>query len=133
MIVVLDTNVWISGLVFAKKYGVPTRALEKAMSEDLIATCKEMEDEVLRVLIQKFAWHPSRAELAVGTVLARSLRVKLKATVKRCRDPQDDMFLECAALAHADLLIAGDQDLLVLRSHERTRIISPAEYVRILG
>lgn len=39
------------------------------------------------------------------------------------------MFLECAALAKADLLIAGDKDLLVLASYRNTRIITPAEYV----
>ncbi|MGB8769439.1 MAG: hypothetical protein WCC92_07490 [Candidatus Korobacteraceae bacterium] len=39
MIVVIDTNVWISALQFAKHRGTPTRALEKAISEDVIATC----------------------------------------------------------------------------------------------
>jgi predicted nucleic acid-binding protein len=41
------------------------------------------------------------------------------------------MFLECAALAKADLLIAGDKDLLILGSYRRTRIITPAEYLNI--
>ncbi len=54
MIVVLDTNVWISALQFAKLRGVPTRALEKAMSEDIIATCDEIEAEISRVLTEKF-------------------------------------------------------------------------------
>ena len=39
MIVVIDTNVWISALQFAKGRGTPTLALEKAMSEDVIGTC----------------------------------------------------------------------------------------------
>ena len=54
MIVVLDTNVWISALQFAKHRGTPTRALEKAMSEDVIASCQEIEAEILRVLTEKF-------------------------------------------------------------------------------
>jgi hypothetical protein len=49
VIVVLDTNVWISALQFAKRRGTPTRALEKAMSEDVIASCREIEAEILRV------------------------------------------------------------------------------------
>jgi predicted nucleic acid-binding protein len=49
VIVVLDTNVWISALQFAKHRGTPTRALEKAMSEDVIASCREIEAEILRV------------------------------------------------------------------------------------
>ena len=51
MIVVLDTNVWISALQFAKHRGTPTRALEKAMSEDVIATCDEIDAEIVRVCI----------------------------------------------------------------------------------
>ena len=45
MIVVLDTNVWISALQFAKGRGAPLRALEKAMVEDVIASCSEIEAE----------------------------------------------------------------------------------------
>lgn len=54
MIVVIDTNVWVSGLQFAQKRGVPTRALEKAMSEDTLAICDEIEAEILRILIENF-------------------------------------------------------------------------------
>jgi putative PIN family toxin of toxin-antitoxin system len=129
VIVVLDTNVWISALQFAKRRGTPTRALEKAMSEDVIATCSEIELEILRVLTHKFLWDPHRAHEALETVLARAIRVQLRGTVKQCRDSHDDMFLECAARANADLLIAGDKDLLVLGSYRGTRILTPAEYV----
>jgi putative PIN family toxin of toxin-antitoxin system len=131
VIVVLDTNVWISALQFAKRRGTPTLALERAMSEDTIATCAELEAEILRVLIDKFFWEPDRAQDALGTVLARAVRVRLRGTVKVCRDPNDDMFLECAARASADLLIAGDKDLLVLGAYKGTHIVTPAEYVRV--
>ncbi|MFZ0770462.1 MAG: putative toxin-antitoxin system toxin component, PIN family [Candidatus Sulfotelmatobacter sp.] len=133
MIVVLDTNVWISALQFAKRRGTPTRALEKAMSEDVIASCPEIEAEILSVLTEKFLWEPNRAHAALEAVLARAIRVRLRGTVKLCRDPNDDMFLECAARANADLLIAGDKDLLVLGAYKRTRIVTPAEYVSGVG
>ena len=132
MIVVLDSNVWISALQFAKHRGTPTRALEKAMSEDVIAS-REIEAEILRVLTHKFAWETTRARAALDTVLARAIRVQLRGTVKECRDPNDDMFLECAMRAKADLLIAGDKDLLVLGSYKGTRILTPAKYVVGLG
>jgi putative PIN family toxin of toxin-antitoxin system len=129
VIVVLDTNVWISALVFAKRHGTPTRALEKAMREDVIASCHEIEAEILRVLTEKFLWDEDRALAVLKTVLSRSIRVQLHGNVKECRDPNDDMFLECAARAKADLLIAGDQDLLVLGSYKGTRILTPAQYI----
>lgn len=130
MIVVIDTNVWISALQFAKHRGTPTRALEKAISEDVIATCDEIDAEIVRVLMEKFFWERPRATSALQVILARGLRVKIRGTVKECRDPEDDMFLECAALAKADLLIAGDKDLLALGEYKGTRILTPSEYLR---
>lgn len=61
MIVVIDTNVWISALQFAKHRGTPTLALEQAMSEDVIATCDEIDGEIVRVLTKKFFWEQHRA------------------------------------------------------------------------
>lgn len=119
----------MSGLQFAKNYGVPTQALERAMSRDVIATCPEMEEEVYRVLTEKFRWESVRALTALDTVLTRAIHVQLRGTVKACRDPKDDIFLECAIRARADLLIAGDKDLLVLGAFEGVRIVTPAAYV----
>jgi uncharacterized protein len=130
VIVVIDTNVWISALQFAKHRGTPTRALEKAISEDVIATCDEIDAEIARVLTEKFSWEQPRATSALQVILARAIRVKIRGTVKQCRDPGDDMFLACAALAKADLLIAGDKDLLTLGAYKGTRIITPSEYLR---
>ncbi len=130
MILVIDTNVWVSALQFAKHRGTPTLALEQAMSEDVIATCDEIDTEIVRVLTEKFSWERHRATSALQAILARGVRVKIQCTVKVCRDPRDDMFLECAALAKADLLVAGDKDLLTLGAHKGTRMVTPAEYLR---
>ena len=108
MIVVIDTNVWISALQFAKRRDTPALALEKAMSEDVIASCDEIDAEIVRVLTKKFSWEQHRAVSALQAILARGIRVKIRGTVKVCRDSGDDMFVECAALAKADLLVAGD-------------------------
>ncbi len=131
MIVVLDTNVWISALQFAKDRGTPTQALEKAMTEDVIATCKEIEDEITRVLTEKFRWEIARTQAALRSILARSIQIELNGSIMGCRDPKDDMFLECAVLAKANLIIAGDKDLLVLGTYEGTRILTPAQYVAL--
>ena len=56
--------------------------------------------------------------------------MKIRGTVKVGRDPNDDMFLECAALAKADLLVAGDKDLLILGAYKGARIITSSEYLR---
>ena len=130
MIVVIDTNVWISALQFAKRRGPPTLALERAMSEDVIATCDEIDAEIVRVLTEKFSWEQHRVISALQTILARGIRVKIRGKVKECRDPGDDMFLECAALAKADRLVSGDKDLLSLGAYQGTRIVTASEYLK---
>jgi uncharacterized protein len=106
--VVLDTSGWISALQLAKHRGTPTRAL------DVVASCREIEAEILRVLTHKFAWESTRVRAALDRVLARALRVQLRGTVTERRDPNDDMFLECAMRAKADPFVAADKDLQVL-------------------
>lgn len=39
--------------------------------------------------------------------------VEITGTLRLCRDPDDDKFLEVALLGRADCLITGDNDLLV--------------------
>ena len=63
-------------------------------------------------------------------MLAHGIRAKIRGTVKVCCDPNDNMFLECAALAKANFLVAVDKDLLVLDAYKGTRIITPSEYLR---
>lgn len=101
------------------------------MNEDVIATCAEIEAETLRVLTEKFSWEDGRAHEALEFALARALTVKLRGNERVCRDPDDDKFLECARRASADLLVAGDKDLLVLGSYKNTRIVTPAQHVAL--
>jgi predicted nucleic acid-binding protein len=46
-----------------------------------------------------------------------------------CRDPDDDKFLELAVNGHADAIISGDHDLLVLDTFRGIPIITPAAFV----
>ncbi|MGB7190895.1 MAG: putative toxin-antitoxin system toxin component, PIN family [Acidobacteriaceae bacterium] len=131
MIVVVDTNVWISGLHFGGVAGVPFRALSRASELDTIATCDEIDAEVARVLEGGFGWKPERVSFVLGGVLERAIRVRIHGTVSLCRDPDDDKFLECAERASADLIVTGDKDLLTVGVHGCTRIVTPAEYLKL--
>lgn len=129
MIVVPDTNVVISALQFPGSGSTPARALQRAATIDVIATCAEIEKEILRVLIRKFGWTQAQIEERLNHIFKDALCVTLRGTVHLCRDPADDMLLECAEVAEADLLITGDKDLLALTPHGRTAIVTPATYL----
>jgi uncharacterized protein len=51
--------------------------------------------------------------------------------VQACRDPKDDKFLELAVNGNADLIVTGDQDLLVLRQFRNILISTPADYLNL--
>lgn len=95
-----------------------------------MATCDEIDAEIVRALTEKFSWEQHRATSALQTIWARGIRVKIQGTVKECRVPGDDMFLERAALAKVDLLVAGDKNLLTLGTYKGTRILKSSEYLR---
>jgi putative PIN family toxin of toxin-antitoxin system len=48
------------------------------------------------------------------------------------RDRNDDYLVALANAEHADYIVSGDPDLLVLGEIEGLRIVSPAEFVAIL-
>ena len=44
-----------------------------------------------------------------------------------CRDSDDDAVLACAKAAQEDLIVSGDQDLLVLQAFEGIPIVTAAQ------
>ena len=126
MIVVLDTNVWVSGLEFG---GTPGRAIDKVLPRDFPAISVFIQNEIVRTVIKKFGWE--KAELKkLDELLAQALFTEVAGEITGvCRDRKDDAILETAWKAGANLLVAGDKDLLSLGNFRGIPIITPAEYV----
>ena len=49
-----------------------------------------------------------------------------------CRDPDDNMVLECALEGHAQYIVSGDKDLLELKEFRGIRIVRAAEFLNLL-
>jgi len=130
MIVVVDSGVWVSALHFALRRGTPRLAVEKAAREHTIAICPEIEEEVLRILSAKFNWAAADVFLAMHAVFPFPLRVEVSGSLRVCRDPNDDMVLECAVTSGAQCIVTGDKDLLVLGSFCGVRIMNSADFLR---
>lgn len=132
MIVVIDTSVWISAMHYERRQSPPILALELARNRHIIATCDEIEQEILRILTAKFDWQPTSVQYRLDFFLAKSVHVELKGNIHVCRDPNDDMILECAMLAGAQVIVSGDKDLLVLGSYRGIRIVTPAAFLQAI-
>jgi hypothetical protein len=49
-----------------------------------------------------------------------------------CRDPKDDKFLELAVAGKADVIVSGDDDLLVLDPFREIRIVPARAFLQML-
>ncbi len=127
MIVVIDTNVWISAFQFS---GAPLKLVDYALDEHQVALCDSIVHEARTVLRERFAWSASRIDEAFSDYFAEVDLVRIRGMVHGiCRDPNDDMILECAVAANADVIISGDKDLLALDQYEGIRILTPRAFL----
>ena len=134
--VVLDTNVWISAIIWG---GSPAEIV-KAAEEGRI--CIFISEEIISEISRTLAYPKlkrfyedtgvSRQNL-IETVLrvSRIVEVKTKIHVVR-EDSADDKFLECALDGKADYLVSGDDHLLKIECHKRTRIVTVRQLLKIL-
>ena len=57
--------------------------------------------------------------------------VAVTSTVRLCRDPKDDKFLELAVDGEAHWLVTGDQDLLALSPFRTVTVLTPAQVLAL--
>jgi putative PIN family toxin of toxin-antitoxin system len=127
VIIVVDSGIWISAIEFG---GTPAAALEQVFQADELAICPEIESEVLRVLHDKFGRNPQMIQERLRPFLSEAMRVEITGKIDgACRDPNDDCIVECAVKAGAQLIIAGDKDLLSLREYQGIRIVTARQYL----
>ena len=101
-------------------------------NKDLVLFSHEAIRELIRVLayprILKFI-PPERSGAFLASLDTFGEKVTVLSEVQVCRDPNDDHLLALCRDGDADLLITGDQDLLVIGSFGKTMIIEPAKYL----
>jgi len=127
--IVLDTNVFVSGVFFG---GLPAKILEAWHDGRVtLVLSAEILNEYRRVgqkLSARFPagdLEPSLALLAAQAdfVLARALDEPV------CEDPDDDKFIACAIAGKCDIVVSGDAMLLQVSGYRGIRVESPRRFV----
>ena len=134
--VVLDTNVVLSALVFAKS---PTARLRAAWQRGdfvpLVSTATA--HELVRVLAYpKFRLDAAARQELLADYLPHTLVIAIPEpppAVPVCRDAFDLPFLHLAVVGQADALVSGDADLLALAGQVRFSIIAPEAFLKTLA
>jgi len=126
--IVVDTNVLVSAALKDSSWPASTvRWIEKY--GDLLKT-DATEREAFLVLERPYiaAKIPPLFLTNLRLLFASAEQVTVTERVTECRDPNDDKFLELAVNGHADVIVSGDADLLVLDRFRGIPIITPAAF-----
>lgn len=130
--IVLDTNVVLDLFHFADPAVRPIRAALAAGEAECVADAATLE-ELARVLTYPQFGMSAEAGAALLAAYGDLVRAAPPAAgnpplLPRCRDPDDQKFLELAARTGADLLVSKDKALLRLRRRcSGFRIAPPLE------
>lgn len=133
--VVLDTNVVLSALLFARgRLSVLRGAWQRQQFQPLVSGATTAE--LMRALAYpKFKLPANAQQELLADYLPYCTVVPMPARVPRvppCRDPLDVPFLELAVAGKAAYLVTGDRDLLGLKL-PRCAIVAPDRFAQVLA
>jgi putative PIN family toxin of toxin-antitoxin system len=126
--VVLDTNVYISALMFGE---LPGSLLDLALLQSFLTVISPaLLDELDEKL--RFKFQMSAEDAAI-------IRAKLESIAEIVKpdmvldviedDPDDNRVLECAVKGNADYIVTGDRHLLKLGSYEAILIVTVRQFL----
>lgn len=127
---VIDSNVIVSALLF--KNSKPRQAFDKALDNGDILLSLPVLFELNRVLrLEKFDKYLNKNErMAFLNYLVKETEfTEISETIRECRDPKDDKYLELAVSGKAEFIISGDSDLLVLNLFRNIHILTPEQFL----
>ena len=133
MKVILDCNIWISFLI-----GHQASLMQRILMDTRydVIVCDELLDEIQDVCSRpKIKSHVNDEELEeffrIIYAFCQIVKIEGKAEVA-IRDPKDLYLLSLAESTEADYIVSGDADLLELKQHKLTKMISLAEFKTML-
>ncbi|MCE5229906.1 putative toxin-antitoxin system toxin component, PIN family [bacterium] len=129
MKVVIDTNVFVSGVFFggppylildAWRSGKIEIIMSTKIFEEYLETGKELSHKFPNVALSPWM------QLILSNV--KLITVKpLKNQV--CSDPDDDKFIACAISGGADVIVTGDKALLAVSGFRGIQIVTPRMFL----
>ncbi len=126
MKVILDANVAIAA---AASHGLCESIMELCLEHHEVILCEGILDEIEEKLRKKLKT-PKPVIDELLQLLRDHVQILEPVEVPRnaCRDPNDLMILGLAVAGHADIIVTGDKDLLVLKEFNKARILSPRAF-----
>lgn len=133
MKVVIDTNIYLSGLIFSDSN--PALILDFAQKRKFELYCSDfIIREIRRNLVIKFGYNEMVAEQFIEEILKITKIIIPRRKIDIIKVKKDDnRILECALAAKADYLVTGDKKhILPLKKIAETKIISESDFIEKL-
>ncbi len=133
MIIVLDTNVIVSGIL--RPYSKAAVILRLAATGMIklaydLRVLSEYQDVLKR---SKFPFTREDTNIFLDQVEKEGVLVSVMPLKFRLPDPDDEPFLEVALSARAEAMITGNKRHFPKKEYQGTRILSPAEFLEAFG
>lgn len=133
---VVDTNVLVRALIMPHGTVGPV-LLRLRQGDYTLLYAQSLLEELVDVLNRprirhKYKLTEEDIQTVVRLILLRGEAVTLERRITACRDPKDDKFLEVAVAGKADVIVSGDEDLLVLHPFTGIPILPPGDFLRML-
>ena len=130
--VVIDTNVFVSSFFG----GNPRRIVDLWKTGTmLLCLSKPIIDEYVDVL-KRLGLNQDDELAELLSLLASGYNVLFTAKTSELHivedDPDDDKFISCAVALQAKYIISGDKALVSIKNYMGIKIVTPAEFLRII-
>ncbi len=126
--IVIDTNVFVSGVVFGV---TPKIVLDFVRLSNIELLMSQLLAEEILAQMYRFRIEEITNQVVRYTIFSQARMIAPRIVPAISRDPKDDMLLALSLAGKAEYLITGDKDLLILRTFERTKIVTPSEFLTI--
>ena len=133
MRVVLDTNVFISGIFWDGNYC--SKLIEKWKNKEieLISSFEIVKELVETLRSFKIPMPENMIEEWKSFIFKNSIFVEPLSKIKIVKDdPDDNKFLEAALDGKAELIVSQDGHLLDLKEYNGIKIVKPEEAIKIV-
>jgi putative PIN family toxin of toxin-antitoxin system len=127
--IVLDTNVFVSGIYFGGVPGIILDAwrdgrVDLAVSLEILSEYERVANE-LAVKYPEIEAAPILSLVALGAEFYDCPSLDEQA----CADPDDDKVLACALAAGSTCVVSGDKLLLKVSGYCEIQVVSPRDFV----
>lgn len=130
--VCIDTNIWISGIIFS---GRPAEIVTAAFNKKFeVVASRIILDELERNLLNKFHFSRGNTKRMINRILQVADLYEPSGSIRIIpnRHP-DNLVLETALLGNAKYLVTGDREhLLPLKRFKHIKVVEPASFLLLL-